>query len=382
MISRLQSLIRRAGAQLPIDLLNRIGRWWVAELLALCSPQLAAWLVGRGTTAVVISLDDNCVRLRLRDAGGQPSEPEQISRARYSPTSIEKILANRGLQRADVELGVRLPAKDYFHREFLLPVEAGRALADLAVQDLLRKTPFKPVDIYHDFSASRAADGKIRVSQWIARRAAVDDAIAALQLPPASVAFLDSDAIDDRTLTPFIRLSRDRAAGTSWLRVTALLLVAGGFLLAGSLTGVTLWRQQRLLDDLEGQLAQVKPKAQRVRALVNTLERKQAVIRRIDAKKHDAARLIDVWEEMTRVLPTHTWLTELQLSEAADTHEQRLVVVGYSTAAPSLVGLIDTSHMFFDASLSSPIARDSVEERERFSIQAKIHGPKGGGKTP
>jgi general secretion pathway protein L len=106
--------------------------------------------------------------------------------------------------------------------------------------------------------------------------------------------------------------------------------------------------------------------------VLNTLEQKQALLLRIQLRKRDAAGLLDIWQEATRLLPSHSWLTELRLSEAAGDREQRVAMSGFSAAAASLVGLIDASPRFADASLTSPIAPDSVEERERFSLQAKV----------
>jgi general secretion pathway protein L len=47
-------------------------------------------------------------------------------------------------------------------------------------------------------------------------------------------------------------------------------------------------------------------------------------------------------------------------------------MIGFSSAAASLVGLVDRSKLFTDASLTAPVTLDSIEGRERFSLQAKL----------
>ena len=47
-------------------------------------------------------------------------------------------------------------------------------------------------------------------------------------------------------------------------------------------------------------------------------------------------------------------------------------MTGLSTAAANLVALVDKSPMFADAALTAPIAVDSIEQRERFTLQAKL----------
>jgi general secretion pathway protein L len=81
-----------------------------------------------------------------------------------------------------------------------------------------------------------------------------------------------------------------------------------------------------------------------------------------------------VWHELTRVLPAHSWLTELRLSETPD-KTQQVAMNGLSAAASSLVGLIDQSPLFGETSLTAPIATDPIEGRERFALQAKIKRP-------
>lgn|SRR5450432_1461631 len=44
--------------------------------------------------------------------------------------------------------------------------------------------------------------------------------------------------------------------------------------------------------------------------------------------------MIDLWEEATRVLPSHSWLTDFRLVETADKHEEQVAILGFSNAAP------------------------------------------------
>jgi general secretion pathway protein L len=47
-------------------------------------------------------------------------------------------------------------------------------------------------------------------------------------------------------------------------------------------------------------------------------------------------------------------------------------MTGLSTAAAELVALVDKSPLFADAALTAPIALDSTQQRERFTLQAKL----------
>jgi general secretion pathway protein L len=123
------------------------------------------------------------------------------------------------------------------------------------------------------------------------------------------------------------------------------------------------------------QIAITSAKAQQVRALVGQLQEKKNTLLRLRLQRSETPGLIDLWEEVTRVLPSHSWLTEFRLVETADKHEEQVAILGFSNAAPGLVGIIDGSPLFFDAALTAPIAFDATEGRERFALQAKVKMP-------
>ena len=110
--------------------------------------------------------------------------------------------------------------------------------------------------------------------------------------------------------------------------------------------GLRYQRQQRVLDTLAVELDTTRSKAQRVRASLDKLGANHANLSRLRVQKRDAPSLLDIWEEVTRVLPSHSWLTELRLSDVSPGKEQQIVITGLSPVAASLVGLLDRSPMF------------------------------------
>ena len=111
--------------------------------------------------------------------------------------------------------------------------------------------------------------------------------------------------------------------------------------------------------------------------LVRLLERKQSSIVRIRTAKYATPGLNDLLEWTTTLLPSHSWLSEFQLSQPDDKMgEQQINISGFSEGAASLVGLFDASPYFNDATLTSPISLDPVEARERFSMQMRVRKPR------
>jgi general secretion pathway protein L len=357
------------------DLARSIARWWLREFLALFPARLSDWLTDRGRKTLVLVPEPDAVLFELFNDRRRPLASARVSRVDYGPELVGSFLQSHKLQRQDVAIGCRLPPGSIFVRKLLLPVETERTLAAVLAQDMLAKTPFRLEDVYHDHAARRSGD-KLAVAQWIVRRQFVETAVNALGLAPDDLAFVETDGRDagddPRPLLKLRELPADRGR---WARRMCAMLVLTACVLTLVAIGSKYWRQEAALDNLTAELSAAKHKAQRVRAMIERLEGERADLLRLRSEKRDAPGLVDVWEELSRLLPFHSWLTELRVSEGAGKEERQIVLSGLSSGASSLVGLLDRSALLGDAVLSAPIAIDRIEEKERFVIQAKLKRP-------
>lgn len=372
----MQLSLSRPDIALLSKLLNRFGRWWVSEFLNLIPARYAEFFTGRGRPRLVISSDHGGIALELLGDALTPIASGRLASESDLLPEIDRFLLSRGLGRQDVDLGLQLPAESLFERQVILPAQAGNAIDDVVVQDLTRKTPFKADDIYCDYEAREITGGeRIEVQQWIVRRHFVHQALAQLNISIESIAFVVFDARDGGLPAPMISLRRRVDARDSWRHklVPALCCSAVGLALLSG--GLKYLNQQATLDRLGEEIAATGKKAQHVRALVDQLHEKRNALIRLRVQRSEAPGLIDLWEETTRILPPHSWLTEFRLTETPGKREEQVTMVGFSGAAPSLVGVVDGSRLFFDAALTSPVAFDAVEGRERFALQAKVRRP-------
>jgi len=373
MASLFAGMMRGAGAARLSDLLHPLASLWLREFLALFPPRVGRWLVGRRDVRLVLAAEADRIALRLLADGGKEFACEQLARADYTPTAVETFLQKHKLRRGDVKLGIRLPRSQVFCRSLTLPREAIGSLDRIVEQDLTAKTPFRRDEIYCGHAVGRTSDDKLAVRQWVARRDAVEAAVVELSLALDEVAFVDTQAEADDAAPPCILLRADRADHGRWAARAAAGLAASAVVLGLLAAGLTYWRQGAVLDELEPQVAAARVKAQQVRTAIDKLEQRQATLLRLRTRKADEPGLLEAWEEATRVLPSHSWLTELRLSETSD--KRQIAMTGFSAAAASLVGMIDQSPYLTDTALTSPIALDPTEHRERFALQAKLKRP-------
>ena len=318
----------------------------------------------------MVAVDHEDATLELLNGAHMLIASERGTLTNNALAEIDRFLRSQGLERKDVDFGLRLPSESVFCRKLLLPAEAIDAMEAIVAEDLAKKTPFKSEDIYSDYVALDRGDGnKITIWQWVTRRQYVDQALVPFNFDIKQVAFVVFENSAAERPAPFINLRPKADARNSWYQKAALGLCCSAVILALLAGGLKYWNQQTALDRLDAQIATTSGKAQQVRALVDQLQEKKNALLRLRLQRSETPGLIDLWEETTRVLPSHSWLTEFRLVETMGKREEQVTISGFSNAAPSLVGIIDSSPLFFDAALTAPIAFDATEGRERFALQ-------------
>ncbi|WP_315769814.1 MULTISPECIES: PilN domain-containing protein [unclassified Bradyrhizobium] len=364
------ALLATVRAASPRDWAQSAFAWWCREAVDLLPQRFVAALAPAGRPRLLVDRDDMEVRLRLHDprSGVQAGETTHAGKV---TTAIASMLQRHGLDRRDVDLGLRLPADSVFGRDLVLPREAKGAIDTIVPQDLLRRTPFKAEDIYCDHVTATSPDGRIAVRQWVTRRHHVK--LAADQLGLA-VAQIDFVVFGDDQASPSIRLTRPVAARKTSTVVIAVLGTLA-VLLGSGIAALTFARQQATLDRLDAEIVVARKGAERVRVLVDQLREQRTTLSRLRLQRSEVPGLIDVWDEASRILPKHSWLTELRIVEGPNLRSASVTMTGFSAAAPSLINTLAGSKLFADAALTSPVAMDPIESRERFSLQARIRVP-------
>lgn len=350
----------------------RFGKWWMQEFLSLWPEWMAQWLTGPGNTKLLLLQDNAFVELSLKSEGGTEADHEHVPRSEYDANLIDELLRRHQLRRKDVTIGIVLPSDRFLQRKLLLPLQAGKSISEIVNHDLAQRTPFNLADIHHDYIVVPDA-GKLSITQHVVRRGTVSDAASSFGLELSDIDFVEAVLRgDDTTPAAFIALHRETAHRTSWPRRAAAVLATSALLLALIAGGLKYWRQGAALEQIDMEMAAARQQAQQVRTAFAKLEQRQRSIVSVFAKKQNEPTLLDIWDEVTRLLPADTWLTELRVTTPPTGQERQMSVSGFSAAAAKLVAVLDHSPVFRDAALTTAIAFDPTEQRERFALQAKV----------
>ena len=123
---------------------------------------------------------------------------------------------------------------------------------------------------------------------------------------------------------------------------------------------------QSLVDDLQREVKSASKTAGEVETLKGDAEKLMHENSFLQRKKQDEPAMVDMLEEMTKVIPDQTWLNGLQY------RDRKVVIQGQSPAASSLIERFEGSPFFKNASFVSPVTKDIASGQERFQIATEV----------
>ncbi len=334
------------------------ARWWLAGLREAVPPGWLDWADGKATPRAMIRRDHDVVVCKLTSAAG--AVEARLPLQRFDAAALEAWLSEQGLKREQVIVGPVVSCDQFFLRDLSVPKAALAALPRILDQEVQRRTPFQLSDIWH--AATPIAGGAtdvVAMCHWIIRKDRAEAALAELGLKPGDIDFLAAGGADGEAV-PVIAFRATSDEDPAWaLRAIRILAVA-------ALTVVVLglatfeWSQAGVATAIETSLMEARQGAQSGRDGIDPTAH-------LLAMKADIG-ILEVWDELSRILPDHTFLTESRIADG------KVTLSGFSADAARLVRIIDQSPLFSGATLGPAITPDATEHKDRFSISFKVRG--------
>ncbi|MBR0994304.1 PilN domain-containing protein [Bradyrhizobium japonicum] len=345
------------GPRALIEASRQFARWWINELRE-CSPKVLRRMVqSRAETRLFIFSDSDAV-------AGHLVTPFGVHERRFQAncpigSQVDDWLADVGCERDAMQIGVALGADLFFQRDFSLPRSELDALTRILAQEVVHRTPFQLADIWHGVTpeVEPLHDGVARYRHWIIPKDRAEAELSRLGLSTTGVDFIAARPAAGRPI-PVVSLRASRRDDPPRvLRATRILAVA---LLVTAMTGLLgfEWWQSSRAAQLEDELNEAKQGVQFAQQGAGS------PVRLLALKAVPGG--LAAWDELSRVIPDHTFLTEVRIAAGI------ITLSGLSSDAARLVRILDGSRLFTGATLAGPITPDAAERRDRFRIILKL----------
>ena len=364
-----------ANLQIPIAKgISGFFRWWGRELAAFL-PAVLRGRLERGGQRLIVEISGERARFGLekgRDA--RPLGGVTISTAGLAgrPDAGQRDAVARIVRAARTrfaEVVLKIPRDKVLRRLVDLPAAAAENLREVLGFEMDRHTPFKADEVYFDYrlEGSDPERKRIKVDLVVVPRAVADQGVrlaTSWGLAPDRIAAGEDPA---EAAQPFNLLPAEAARTRTGLGVhvaLALLVVAG--LLSAALLYLPLERERRLLAAIEAELAIVKGEALAADKMKSQIEE---IVQRgsfVVERKRGAYGAIELLDELTRLVPDHTWVLKFGFRGG------RLTLSGYSAKPSSLIGLLEESAMLTGVRFSAPVTMDQKIGLERFNLEAMV----------
>jgi general secretion pathway protein L len=359
------------------------GEWWVRELGAAMPERLRAALERRrarpvlafdGATATLWRPAQTNGRVQMREAArialdGDPQSVASAGRAVLAP------LLNLENGRMP-PIAVALSPRAALRKTLTLPLALEEHLRQSLAYDLDRHTPFKADELYFDAAVidRDVARGTLRVDLAAARRALVDTVLRQAEGFGVRVGAV---VVDPPAAVPSSRLNLlpadrrvSRPVWARWQVVFPVLLLGAAALAALVLP---IWQKREQVIALNGAAEFARQRAAVSEGLRTELERRVSDYNFALERKYAFPGTVQVLEDVTRILPDDTWLTQLELRTMRGKDAQReLALRGESANAGRLVSLLEDSKLFTQTAPRSPTTKIQPGPGEIFDVSAHL----------
>ncbi len=358
------------GWQARLDSGLRAGmRWWLDELAGLI-PEEVRRRVASLHNRLLLVVDNSGGYLAI-ETGDRREALGRIDLHAGQPDTVRRMIASapQGARNIGTDVVICLPADRALRASVSLPIAAERNLDQVVGFEFERLVPFKREDVYfsHSIVNRNKTARNLQVELTVVPRLDVQELLRQTRRLDLRVACIEVAGVRPPFAASRIVLDeQDRPAARSRARLLTLGLGALATLLMIACIVIPFVRANRAADALAAQVADARREAETSLSLQKQID---AVIQDqqfLVNRKRQTPAITELLDIVTRLTPDDTWLTELQVA-GSEIH-----LIGASSSATTLLGLVDQSPSFRNAAFRSSITQDSKIDRERFDIAAHI----------
>jgi general secretion pathway protein L len=335
-------------------------RWWSGELFLLLPENLQKVIAQRQQKLYVEVENDNLL-LSL----GNHAAQREVLRLALDAADAEDADIPREVQQTIL----LLPDDKVLAKRIALPAAAEENLREVLGFEMDLHTPFEASEVYYDYTVvgRDSARQQVTVDLVYAPRDVVDALVDSTASLGMKTDILTCRRRDNANLQPVnllpqeLRRTRRIDVRSVNLALTALLAV----LLVAAIT-IPIVQKNRAIEAVETQLQAAAAEARDGAELRRNLEKMAEASQFLVGKKASDVMIVEVIDEISRILPDNTWIARLDLSGT------ELQIQGQSSASSSLIKIIESSPWFEDVRFASPVVQIAGTDNDRVHIVATV----------
>lgn len=340
--------------------LAQFMRWWLAELAFMIPVKLQGLLNQTPEYRVLL----------MREGGLVLNHLSSSTVTELGAFTLDDVAPGNDAyaeQLGELPLALALDQGMALKRRVRLPDVLEENLYQAIGYELDRLTPFRPDQVYYGVRIAErlTTSRQILVDLVLTPKTRLDTLLDDLNKQgwrPETVYLIDDGRPGDYNLLPE-QYRQQSAIGPRIANASLTTLV--GLLLLG-MAFMPLLFAQADVSRLEDQVSKSAKQAKEVENLRQENETLMQQASFLKDKKHKEPAMIDMLEELSRIIPDTTWLDGLQY------REHRVIMQGHSPSASSLIEQLEESTYFSKANFLSPVTKDVSNGLERFQIACDV----------
>lgn len=344
---------------------DKLWNWWLAELLDLIPERWQRHLHRRGNLLLIeVTEQSLCFRY------GSSGTAEIIARIPLNEDGGLSEVSSEPLDawanRAD-QIILLVPEQRVLRKIIALPVATEARLENVLRFEMDRYTPFTSEQVFFAYRvvAREREQHRIQVELLVVQRDYINPLLASLaeaNVQPGIVTL--REALGGWSGATLNLLPASSRAGQGKRGRNRRLQVAMAVLLLAVLLGSPFYQRQQTLTRLQSELQQLKARTAESRGVGIELERLETSRAFLLEQQRQTSRLLLLLDELTTVLPDHTWLMRFE------DNGNSFRLDGESAEASALIGLLEQSSALENVRFGSPVTSNPSTAKERFSLVA------------
>lgn len=336
--------------------------WWNGELFALL-PENAKSAIAQRRQKLFLEADGDQLLLSL---GNHTAQREFLRLPLQAGEA-----SNEEMPREVQQTILLMPADKVLSKRLSLPLAAEENLREVLGFEMDQHTPFMASDVCYDYTiiGRNSRKQELTLDLVYAPRREVDKLLGDLSTHGLQADVVTCRRRDNSNLQPVnllpVEQRRIRRFNVRSLNLALTALLA--ILLIAAIT-IPIVQKNRAIAQLELRVQAASVEAREGSQLRQDLEKMAEASRFLLQKKGSDVMTVQLIDELSRLLPDHTWIVRLDLSDS------ELQVQGQSSASSTLIAIIESSPYFENVRFRSPVVQIQGTNNDRFHLSADVTG--------